>query len=89
MKARTLLSLGFLSLFVAPLTAQTVASSASVAGMIGFASAVVVSGDEKFVGRPGASPGYPVPASRAAGVNVFGRTADGSWVEKAWGQRRR
>ena len=45
MKAGTLISLGFLTLFVAPLTAQSVASSASVAGMIGFASAVVVSGD--------------------------------------------
>ncbi|MEE8267449.1 MAG: hypothetical protein V3R97_00910, partial [Gemmatimonadales bacterium] len=83
MKARTLLSLGFLTLFVAPLTAQSVASSASVAGMIGFASAVVVSGDEMFVGRPGAFPGFPMPASRAAGVHVFGRSADGSWVEKA------
>ena len=81
MKSRTLLAFSFLSLLAAPLAAQTMASDASTAAVIGFASAVVVSGDEMFVGRPGAFPGFPMPPSRAAGVHVFGRDADGNWVE--------
>lgn len=83
MKARTLLVFAFLPLLAAPLVAQTVASEASVAGVIGFASVVVISGDEMFVGRPGAFPGFPMPPSRAAGVHVFGRDADGNWIETA------
>jgi len=41
MKSRTTLAFAFLSLFAAPLAAQTLASDASTAGLIGFASAVV------------------------------------------------
>ncbi|MEE8360993.1 MAG: choice-of-anchor B family protein, partial [Gemmatimonadales bacterium] len=83
MKARALLAFAFLPLFAASLAAQTVASDASAAGVIGFASSVVVSGDEMFVGRPGAFPGFPMPPSRAAGVHIFSRDAEGNWVETA------
>ncbi len=83
MKSRLLLAFASLSLFAAPLAAQTLASDASTAGVIGFASAAVVSGDELFVGRPGSFPGFPMPPSRAAGVHIFGRDADGNWVETA------
>jgi choice-of-anchor B domain-containing protein len=47
----------------------------------GFGAAVVVSGDEIFVGRPDEFPVFPAPAAQIGGVHVFRVGGDG-WVER-------
>jgi hypothetical protein len=83
MMARMLVSIGFLAAAVTPVAAQSVVGDFPGSGIIGFSSAVVVSGEDVYVGRPGVFPGFPMPPSRAAGVHVFRRGADGAWTELA------
>jgi choice-of-anchor B domain-containing protein len=81
--------LAVLSLTSPPLAAQTHrpaedSGELSFGGSArtGFGAAVVVSGDEIFVGRPDEFPVFPAPAARVGGVHVFRSGADG-WVERA------
>ena len=48
-----------------------------------FATAVVLEGDEIFVGRPGEFSFFPIPANHAGTVHVFGPGAAGDWEETA------
>jgi choice-of-anchor B domain-containing protein len=78
---------GFVTLTGLPVeaAAQTRATpdAPSFAGsLLGFGSAVVVQGDEVFVGRPAQSDLFPMPGSEEGTAHVFARTADG-WEETA------
>ena len=85
--ALPLLSLAALWLLApAALAAQSYASGRDpvlTAEMIGFGSAVAVSGNEILIGRPGMVPGFPMPPSQAGAVHVFRRGAGGQWAEAA------
>jgi choice-of-anchor B domain-containing protein len=62
------------------LGAQSSAPGASpLRPAIGFGSAVVLSGDELLVGRPGVVAGFPMPPSHAGAVYGYRRRAGGEW----------
>lgn len=81
------ISLAALALAVAaaPASSQTynrALTPSDAAGMLGFGVATAVSGDEIFVGRPGAFAVFPMPGSEPGTVHVF-RSEDGAWTEYA------
>jgi choice-of-anchor B domain-containing protein len=49
--------------------------------VIGFGSAVAISGDEILVGRPGMVVGFPMPPSQTGAVHIYRRGAGGRWTE--------
>ena len=51
------------------------------AAAIGFGGSAVVAGDQVLIGRPGTLVGFPIPASHAGTVHVFGRSGD-QWPEQ-------
>ncbi len=68
----------------APLSAQTYRTAAPAAlPMVGFASSVVMAGEEIYVGRPGELGAFPMPPMQPGAVTVFSRSADGSWAQTA------
>ncbi|HSR14291.1 MAG TPA: choice-of-anchor B family protein, partial [Gemmatimonadales bacterium] len=74
-----------LALLVAatPAAAQTWRSDAPVpSALVGFGSAIVLSGGDLYVGRTGAVPGFPLNPSRTGAIHVF-RPAGGTWNEVA------
>jgi choice-of-anchor B domain-containing protein len=72
-----------LLLMSAPLAAQTWRSDASLPpAVVGFGSAIVLSGGDLFVGRTGAIPGFPLNPSRTGAIHIF-RPAGGTWNEAA------
>jgi choice-of-anchor B domain-containing protein len=85
--ALSLLSLAVLGLLTpAALAAQSYAPGRGpvvATELIGFGSAVAISGNEILIGRPGMVPGFPMPASQTGAVHVFRRGAGGQWVEGA------
>ena len=80
---RTLSLVLLLSAAPASLAAQSYRTvSPEPAAAIGFGSAVAVSGDQVFVGRPGAIRGFPMPPAQTGAIHVFRRGAD-AWTEIA------
>ncbi len=74
-----------LALLVAatPAAAQTWRSDAPApSAVVGFGSAIVLSGGDLYVGRTGAVPGFPLNPSRNGAIHVF-RPAGGTWNEVA------
>lgn len=63
---------------IAPVTAQT-ASGGAAGSMIGYASAMALSGDLLFVGRTAAVQGFPMPSAAPGAVYVY-RRAGAEWV---------
>ena len=49
-------------------------------GAVGFGGSALVLGDQVLIGRPGLLVGFPMPASHAGTVHVFGRKGSG-WEE--------
>ncbi len=72
------IALAFTFALAAPLAAQT-APGGPAGSMIGYASAVAMSGDLLFVGRTAAVQGFPMPSS-APGVVYLYRRAGGAWT---------
>lgn len=76
------LSCCFALMVAAPVAAQTARRDAlAPPRLIGFGSALALSNNRIFVGRPSESPGFPMPPSDVGGVHIFTRGADGSWTE--------
>jgi choice-of-anchor B domain-containing protein len=49
--------------------------------VIGFGTAVAISGDQVLVGRAGVVPNFPIPPMQTGAVHVFRRGTDGKWAE--------
>jgi choice-of-anchor B domain-containing protein len=71
-------------ILAAPALAAAAAPSAGTSpdsvGRIGFGGAALVLGDQVLIGRPGILAGFPMPATHAGSVHVFGRAGAG-WAE--------
>jgi choice-of-anchor B domain-containing protein len=81
---KTIISLAFIcSLIFAPLaTAQTTSYGQLAPGLrAGFASVVLIDGEDVLVGRTAESMMFPEPPMHTGGVHVFGNTDEG-WSEK-------
>ncbi|MGH7510912.1 MAG: choice-of-anchor B family protein [Gemmatimonadales bacterium] len=57
--------------------------TAPVSLVIGFGSAIAISGNEILVGRPGLVPGFPMPPAQTGAVLVFRRDPVGQWAQTA------
>ncbi len=79
----TSLVAGLLAVGTTPAHAQTVRSEVDVRSLIGFGAYIAIQGDEVFVARTGETPLLPLNPSRAGGVYVFSKNADGEWEERA------
>lgn len=76
-------SVGLLLVLSTPALGQSRAARVPPIPATGFGAAVVLVGDERFVGRPGEALGLPMPPSQTGGIHVFRRGAGGAWAEQA------
>ena len=79
----TSLATSLLAVSTTPAYAQTIWSEVDARSLIGFGAHIVIQGDEIFVARTGETPLLPLNPSRAGGVHVFSKNADGEWEERA------
>lgn len=76
-------SVGLLLVLSTPALGQSRAAWVPPIPVTGFGAAVVLVGDELFVGRPGEALGLPMPPAQTGAVHVFRRGVGGSWTEQA------